>query len=64
MDEGGLKLFADTVVETLSGSGELRFEKDGALKVTASATGEFTLPDVTGAGGSLPRKCPPVLTSH
>ena len=58
VDEGGLKLFADTVVETLSGSGELRFEKDGALKVTASATGEFTLPDVTGAGGSLPLEVP------
>lgn len=48
MNHGGLMLHTPAQIETLTGSGELRFAGNGALAVTAAASGSFVLPDYAG----------------
>ena len=48
LKDGGLKLNASAEIESLSGKGELRMAEGAARTVTGSASGSFTLPEVTG----------------
>ena len=48
LNGGGLTVNKSAEIETISGNGELRVAEGAALTVTGSASGSFTLPEVTG----------------
>ena len=48
LKDGGLTVNKPAEIETLSGNGELRIAEGASLAVTSSASGSFTLPEVTG----------------
>lgn len=48
LNGGGLTVNKSAEIETISGNGELRVAEGASLAVTGSASGSFTLPEVTG----------------
>ena len=48
LKDGGLTVNKPAEIEKLSGNGELRIAEGASLAVTGSASGSFTLPEVTG----------------
>ena len=48
LKDGGLTVNKPAEIEKLSGKGELRIAEGASLAVTGSASGSFTLPEVTG----------------
>lgn len=48
LKDGGLTVNKPAEIETLSGNGKLRIAEGASLAVTSSASGSFTLPEVTG----------------